>query len=225
MKIEYGSIITDGSGKLGGFVAARNRGGAYLRTKTSPTQPDTIYQEYVRTQLAWISSQWSGLSDAQRATWNNAVESYKTTNIFGDKRNPSGINLFIKLNINRWRIGFNIAKEVPDKRQVKYEEISNVEFPSFAPEEAVVNFPTEHLKHSHILLRATPPVSAGVTYITNRLRDVLYVELKGDTFSYGEEYVARFGNISPGDIIWITVTIIGRNGLQGVTQKRRVIAT
>jgi hypothetical protein len=77
---------------------------------------------------------------------------------------------------------------------------------------------------SIFLLRATPPVGAGVTYITNKLRDIIYVELDGNQFSYGEEYVARFGNLSPGDIFWVTVTVIGLNGLHGVSQKIRVIA-
>ena len=224
MKINYGSIVTDGSGKLGGFVAARNRGGAYLRTKTSPSQPDTTYQETSRAQLAMISSMWSGLTNAQRASWNNGVKDYKSTDIFGDIKSPSGLNLFIKLNITRWRMSYFLLLVCPRKYPVKYQKVSYVEFITVAPEESFCGFDDEFMIGSIFLLRATPPVGAGVTYITNKLRDIIYVELDGNQFSYGEEYVARFGNLSPGDIFWVTVTVIGLNGLHGVSQKIRVIA-
>ena len=34
-KIKFGAMMVDASGKLGGQVFAKNRGGAYIRTKTS----------------------------------------------------------------------------------------------------------------------------------------------------------------------------------------------
>ena len=36
MKTKFGAIIVAGSGKINGFVASKNRAGAYLRTKVTP---------------------------------------------------------------------------------------------------------------------------------------------------------------------------------------------
>ena len=48
MKIKWGALVVDGRGKLGGHVAAQNRGGSYLRTKVTPSNPQTTFQTGVR---------------------------------------------------------------------------------------------------------------------------------------------------------------------------------
>ena len=40
-KIKFGMMMTDASGKLGGQVFSKNRGGSYVRTKVTPTNPQT----------------------------------------------------------------------------------------------------------------------------------------------------------------------------------------
>jgi len=47
MKMKFGAIVVDGRGKIGGHVASKNRGGAYLRTKVTPSNPQTGYQAAV----------------------------------------------------------------------------------------------------------------------------------------------------------------------------------
>ena len=106
MKIKFGALVVAGRGKIGGHVASRNRAGAYLRTKVTPVNPATVYQVAVRNRLAGISTDWRGLTAAQRTAWNAAVSDYAKTDIFGDIRNPSGFNLHQKLNNNL----VNIAK-------------------------------------------------------------------------------------------------------------------
>jgi hypothetical protein len=105
MKTKFGAIIVAGSGKIGGHVASRNRGGAYLRTKVSPINPSTSFQAAIRNRLSTISSAWRGLTQAQRDAWNAAVSSYSKTDVFGDLKTPSGFNLYQLLNNNLQRIG------------------------------------------------------------------------------------------------------------------------
>ena len=73
MKTKFGAVIVAGSGKVGGHVASHNRGGAYLRTKVTPVNPNTSYQAGVRNRLATIATSWKGLTAAQRLNWNGAV--------------------------------------------------------------------------------------------------------------------------------------------------------
>lgn len=112
MKIKFGSFITEGRGKIGGHVASRNRAGAYLRTKVSPINRNTLAQQLVRAVFASISRAWSSLSQAQRDAWNAAVTNWKQTDIFGDVKTLSGFNLHQKLNLIRG--GFELPfLEVP----------------------------------------------------------------------------------------------------------------
>lgn len=93
MKTKFGAIIVDGRGKIGGHVASKNRGGAYLRTKVTPANAQTSAQNQVRNLFTSLTQGWRGLTQAQRDAWNAAVLDYSRTDIFGDIRNPSGINL------------------------------------------------------------------------------------------------------------------------------------
>jgi len=45
MKIKFGSIVVNGSGKLGGHVYSSNRGGNYVRTLATPSNPQTPAQQ------------------------------------------------------------------------------------------------------------------------------------------------------------------------------------
>jgi len=105
MKTKFGAIIVAGSGKIGGHVASRNRSGSYLRTKVSPVNAQTPFQSAIRNRLSTLSSAWKDLTPAERTAWNNAVEGYKKTDIFGDLKTPSGFNLHQALNNNLLRIG------------------------------------------------------------------------------------------------------------------------
>jgi hypothetical protein len=104
-KIKMGLVVTEASGKLGGHVFTKNRGGAALRTKVSPANPQTASQSNVRAGLTAFAQGFRALTAAQIAAWNAAVGNYAKTDIFGDSRNPSGLNLYIKLNQNLHTVG------------------------------------------------------------------------------------------------------------------------
>ncbi len=90
--------MVDGRGKAGGHVMSKNRGGAYMRTKVTPSNPQTTSQQTTRSSLSSFAQSFRSLTQLQIAGWNNAVQNFKGTNIFGDVVNPSGINLYVKLN-------------------------------------------------------------------------------------------------------------------------------
>jgi hypothetical protein len=98
MKAKFGAIVVAGRGKIGGHVAAQNRGGAYFRTKVTPSNPQSAAQGGIRSLFTSLAQAWRSLTQAQRDAWNAAVSDYQRTDIFGDLRTPSGINLFQRLN-------------------------------------------------------------------------------------------------------------------------------
>lgn len=100
MRTKFGAVIVAGSGKLGGHVFSKNRSGSYVRTKVTPSNPNTTYQAGARNRFSTISTGWKGISESNRQAWNSAVDGFKGTNIFGDVKTPSGFNLYQKLNNN-----------------------------------------------------------------------------------------------------------------------------
>lgn len=94
-----GLVVTEARGKLGGHVFSKGRGGATLRTRKTPANAQLDYMSYNRVAFSNFSKEWRTLTAAQRAAWNGAVSAWSGTNVFGDVKNPSGINLFMRLNL------------------------------------------------------------------------------------------------------------------------------
>lgn len=95
-----GSFVTDIRNKVGGTVYSKNRGGAYTKNKVSPSQPRTAAQTTARSRMTTYAQGFRALTATQIAAWNAAVGSFLKTDVFGDLKTPSGINLYSKLNIN-----------------------------------------------------------------------------------------------------------------------------
>jgi hypothetical protein len=225
MKIKFGAIVVAGSGKIGGHVASKNRGGAYLRTKVTPTNPNSPAQAGARALLASLSTGWSELTEAQRDSWNGAVKDYATTDIFGDIKNPSGINLYVKLNANLLGSGQSALTSAPAKVEIPFSLISTVTFDNSTPASSAITFAGAELDGEVLQIRATPVVSAGTSFVKNLFRDIVYSTGASGAAAYGTEYVAKFGTPSIGQIFFISVAVITATGQKGVAQTFKVEAT
>ena len=198
MKIKFGSFIVAGSGKIGGHVASKNRGGSYLRTKVTPNNPQTTAQMSVRGIFASISSLWSSLTQGQRDS-------------FGDIRNPSGKNLFQRLNQNlentsQAQITTCVApSEVPFANlQGVAGDISNTE----------LNIDTlGDTTGCMLLVFATPSLSQGTKFVKNKLRVVgAYSGGEAVLVDIWAEYVAKYGAPAVGANLYVGVRVINANG-------------
>ncbi len=113
MKAEFGCIITDGSGKLGGKVVSKNHYGKYLKIKVSPAQPASTFRDVAQGYIRTLSRQWGTLTDDQRLTWFQAENDFKYKNVFGDTYKPAGYNLFLQHNINLLLTGQSVLLTAP----------------------------------------------------------------------------------------------------------------
>ena len=112
-RIKFGMMMTDARGKLGGQVFTKTRSGATVRTKVTPVNLKSSAQALVRNRFGSLSQGWRGLSESDRRSWNNAVENFKKTNVFGDQYAPSGKNLYQGLNTNILTAGGNVISTPP----------------------------------------------------------------------------------------------------------------
>lgn len=210
-KIKFGMMMTDASGKLGGQVFSKNRGGSYVRTKVTPTNPQTTAQMTVRGIFASISSAWSSLTEASRLSFNNLVGDYGTTDIFGDLHNPSGKALFQRLNQN-----LVISGQGPNYICVPPEAVPFANLQSaictLSGDEFYANCDGD-TTGSKVVVWATPPLSQGTTFVKNKLRQLAIanggVSVSPDFYA---EYVAKFGVPAEGANIYVGVRVINANG-------------
>lgn len=197
LKIKFGSIIVDGSGKIGGHVVSSNRGGKYMRTKSTPINPQSVDQNAIRSRLSSLSTGWGGLTEDQRNAWNGAVGLFSKTNIFGDKTKPSGINLYVKLNANLLILG-EAQIDVPPL-PVAIPAIENLSFiaTTGANTIALTFAPTPVPAGFSMLIEATAGYSAGKSNVKNKFRVIDFLPAATATgYALGVKYVAKFGDLA-----------------------------
>jgi hypothetical protein len=212
MKVKFGALVVDGRGKIGGHVMSKNRSGAYMRTKVTPTNPNTAAQSAVRSILTGLSQAWRGLTQAQRNAWNGAVSSFATTDIFGDIKNPSGINLYVKLNANLAEIGVSAISLPPLPESVPAPILGAITATAGTPAFTVAFSPTPIAADTSYIIRATAQVSPGKKFVKNLYRNVQIVAAAGTSpANILSAYVAKFGTLVEGQKIGIEILAVNEN--------------
>jgi len=196
MKAKFGAVIVAGSGKVGGHVLSRNRAGAYMRTKVTPVNPSSTAQMAVRNRLTGLSQGWKALTAAQRAAWNAAVGDYARTDVFGDLRNPSGAQLYQRLNNNLLAIGESVISVPPVPGSVHAFTSCTLSVVTGTPAMSLT-FAAAIPATDSIKLFATAPQSAGKSFVKSeyRLIDVL-IDSDTSTVNIKAAYDAKFGAVS-----------------------------
>lgn len=214
-KIKFGMMMTDARGKLGGQVFSKNRAGSYVRTKTTPVNPQTTAQMASRQLLGSLSAGWNDLTASAIAAWNAAVNDWKSTDIFGDIKIPTGKNLYTALNKNSRGAGGSAIALPPAKMDLNTIPGVGAEFDITGGD---LNLDISTVPASHILqVWATPAVNEGVSYVKNKLRVIANVPagaVNSTTLFNG--YVAKFGTPVVGQKIYVGIRYIGSNGQAGV---------
>lgn len=88
-------IFTNISGSIGGVTASRNKGGQYLRARTTPINPNTPAQQTARSRFTDANQGWSALTAAVKADWNDFAQIQTWTNALGDPIKLSGQQAYV----------------------------------------------------------------------------------------------------------------------------------
>lgn len=211
MKAKFGAIVVDGRGKIGGHVASKNRGGAYFRTKVTPSNPKSISQSAARNRLTSFAQGWRGLSQAARDSFNSAVANFPKTDSFGDTKIPSGVNLYVKLNSNLAEIGVAALTLAPLPEAVAPVETLSATAAAGVPAFSVVFTPTPVPADTAFIVRATGQTSPGKNFLKSQYRNVSVVDAAGTSpKNLLAEYVAKFGTLVAGQKIGVEVIPVNK---------------
>lgn len=214
-KIKFGMMMTDARGKLGGQVFSKNRGGAYIRTKVTPSNPQTQAQAQVRSNLATLSTGWNGLTAPQIAQWNASVDDWSSTDVFGDIKKPTGKNLYVKLNVNLLNSGQDTIAVPPAK----------IELPTLVDIAVDVTTATNTLEIGGLpplfdcvyQIEACAPVPRGVNFVKNKFRVISYETVStAAAVDVSTAYINKFGSVANAENIFFRIRAIGVNGQAGV---------
>jgi hypothetical protein len=215
MKIKFGAIIVAGSGKIGGHVITKNRAGAAMRTKVTPSNPRTTYQSTARANLTSISKSWASLTESQRQQWNSAASSFKKTNIFGDGVTPSGFNLYQKLNNNLLNIGQPMITTPPSPASVV--GLTGLSVTAVHAGALTITFTADANAGAteYFEVLATEAINAGKSFVKNKFRKIgSIVSTTVSPYVATALYNAKFGAVgAAGKKVFIEIK--GVNGTTG----------
>jgi hypothetical protein len=112
--IRYGGGITQISGSIAGNVYARNRFGNYMRPRTKPVNPNSVYQAAIRTYLSYLTTYWhETLSAANRTGWATYANAVIMKNRLGESIKLTGFNHFLRVNIIRKQLEQTLTPNAP----------------------------------------------------------------------------------------------------------------
>lgn len=113
-KILYGPAIAEARGSVAGTTFSRNTYGAYMRNKTSPTQPQSPRQQTVRALFTQVSQYWRDtLVGSERMAWEDYAAQTPLSDVFGNKQILKGNAMFCRFNVRWMDMGNAILVNAP----------------------------------------------------------------------------------------------------------------
>lgn len=105
MALFKSQVLTQASGSVGGLTYSHAAGGMYMRARAFPVNPNTTFQQQVKSALTALVVRWTEtLTPTQRASWNLYAANTPTTNALGDTIFLSGQNWYIASNTPRQQV-------------------------------------------------------------------------------------------------------------------------
>lgn len=230
--IKMSSIgITAISGKAGGSVYSRNRGGEYIKNFVMPTNTITQARQAVRAVFGALASAWRALTQSERNTWIEQAPNYLRTNAFGDQKQLQPNALFVGQNTNLLNAGLTQINEITAPQGTNGLVSRNgslFDLGSGSPQWDF-NFDLEMDNASatalnHFVLEATPPHNASRRNVKNEYRvlaksadhsttppqdpELTHTSFFADGPDAADKYVDKFGMPEEGDVVSYRVKAI-----------------
>jgi len=225
MKIKWGALVVAGRGKIGGHVGSRNSAGDYLRTKVTPVNPNTSAQALVRNRLAVISQAWRGLTEDQRTSFNAAVSDFAKTDIFGDLKNPTGFNLYQRLNNNLSVVGATAITVAPRPEAVLTTVIGALAIDVGVGDAMTLATSGAVPAGTSMEIWGTPGLSPGKSFVKSEYRLLAVVAALGTSpFNLQSVITAKFGVPAVGSKVFAQIKFVNTTtGQASTTQSTSTI--
>lgn len=210
-KVKFTAVVADMRNKLNGSVFARNRGGAYVRTKVTPLNPQSVRQVAARNLLTSLAQNFRSLTQEQITAWNEAVTQWQTTDIFGDLVSPTGLALYVRLNANISNAGGSLLTSPP--APVGAEALTSLSLAATVTGSVFnIDFFPATVPAAHTMyIESTAMLSPGINNANSRFR-YIGISGAGDTapFDAYALQTAKFGSLVAGQKVYVRCKFINK---------------
>jgi len=194
-KIVFGGGVSLASGKIGGTVYSRNKGGSYSRNFVVPTNPQTSKQSTQRNLLSLKSAAWRTLTDGERDGWETWAAANPVLDRLGNSIVLSGAQAYTKINMNRTNAGDGATQaDTPAAASFTADIIDTTTTLSIDISSTYFRIPLDSGAAADQIMftHASTPVSAGVsnTNAIMRLIEVVTLDATDITNTYYDIYTA-----------------------------------
>jgi len=230
--IKFGALITDFSGKIGGTIFSKNRGGSYAKNRVVPNNPATPSQSLVRGRFGSLSSQWRTLTQAQRDSFTAATGNFPKSNRIGDTIQLAGNALFVALNSALLAVGEAIITSAPAAAGVTEFLITSLTsaLTDTASRLKVSADAIDPELQADMLVQvfATPPVSPGISNLNSKFKQIgiFSASQLSTPVELGNQWSAVFGEFVIGARIGVRLVPVNiTTGEQGTGTESTVITS
>ena len=216
-KVQLSALLTSLTGKIGGSVFQNSYGGLQMRTRVSPRNPQSLYQQQIRMLFAIISYRWRDLPSDFQLEWIEATG-----------QPTSGNQLFQGCNINALLIGLEGIAEWTDLPAPGTMEFAILEADSSSlivqAQGAITTVPADTR-----LLVEISPLQPSSRYFNSddSFAPIIWYEEGTDMSGSNEiitDYNDRFGSLNDNRTLTIRFVLISKiNGLRGIQYRQQVV--
>lgn len=196
-KFTPGAIISEIRNKIAATVYTKNKAGASIRNRVTPINRKSSNQTLRRQQLAGYSSQWRGLTQAQRDGWNSGAANFPQTDNLGQTIFLTGEQLYVRCNANLVLTGNAQIDDCPTP--ASFEVLAFTSLTATADDGVIsLAFSPTVPSGFELVVRASAPVSAGKSFISDSAFRFLKSIAPSATSPQAltSEYAAVFGSIT-----------------------------
>jgi hypothetical protein len=201
-----GVAVSQASGRVGGTIFSRNRGGAYMRNGSIPTTVTTLFAQSIKAVTAAQSQAWAGLDEGEREQWAEWAAQNPVINRLGQSRTLSGHQAYVQINARLLYAGFS-AITSPPVGAAPAPFVPGVITAEAGPSVATVAYtPTPAPTGVAVQAFAYLANSPGVRYVKNRLALVTTSDAAAASpLDIAEDVEARFGTLQAGQTLHIAL--------------------
>ncbi len=219
-KFTPGAIISEIRNKIAATVYTKNKAGASIRNRVTPINRKSPGQTLRRQQLASYSSQWRGLTQAQRDGWNSGAANFPQTDNLGQTIFLTGEQLYVRCNANLVLTGNAAIDDCPTPASFAVLAFTSLTSSAGAGTISLAFTPTVPAGFE-LVIRATAPVSAGKSFVSDSAFRFIQSAAPAATSpqALGVAYALVFGSIvnSEDQKIFVEMFLVEQaSGLAGI---------
>lgn len=112
-RVQFGAIVTEITGSIGGFTFQKNRSGNIIRLRGNPSRASSPKQTVAHQNHIRFLQLWQTLSTAEKVAFNDFADTFPKTTKFGTVKILNGQNWFESINFNRELFGLSVLTSPP----------------------------------------------------------------------------------------------------------------